>query len=140
MQVLQCPAPTATPVMIFPARYRAIGSRNTVIGILEVLNPVQDQIRKRTFLHWLQVDVFDIYKFEIFIDLSLLCRFLHEDDESMSLVIKNVTSADAGEYLVVASNELGEDSTTMHLIVKAAPKIKKKVENQTCMVSLFSFT
>ncbi|XP_026319349.1 obscurin isoform X2 [Hyposmocoma kahamanoa] len=61
-------------------------------------------------------------------------KFLHEDDESMSLVIKNVTSADAGEYLVVASNELGQDSTTMHLVVKAAPKIKKKVENQTCMV------
>lgn len=65
---------------------------------------------------------------------------MHEDDESMSLVIKNVTSADAGEYLVVASNELGEDSTTMHLIVKAAPKIKKKVENQTCMVSFLYFT
>lgn len=68
--------------------------------------------------------------------LPPLRRFLHEDDESMSLIIKNVTSADAGEYLVVASNELGEDSSTMHLIVKAAPKIKKKVENQTCMVSI----
>lgn len=52
----------------------------------------------------------------------------------MSLVIKNVSQADAGEYQVTASNELGEDTTTMHLIVKAAPKIKRKIENQTCMV------
>ncbi|KAI8437957.1 hypothetical protein MSG28_010622 [Choristoneura fumiferana] len=62
-------------------------------------------------------------------------KFLYEDDETMSLVIKNVTSADAGIYHVTATNELGEDSTTMQLVVKAAPKIKKKVENQTCMVS-----
>uniref|UniRef100_A0A1E1WKE3 Hemolin n=1 Tax=Pectinophora gossypiella TaxID=13191 RepID=A0A1E1WKE3_PECGO len=62
-------------------------------------------------------------------------KFLHEDDESMSLVIKNVTSADAGEYLVTASNDLGEDSSTMTLIIKQAPKIKKKIENQSCMVS-----
>ncbi|XP_060806138.1 obscurin isoform X2 [Amyelois transitella] len=60
-------------------------------------------------------------------------KFLYEDDESMSLVIKNVSSADAGIYHVTASNELGEDTTTMELIVKAAPKIKRKVENQTCM-------
>ncbi|XP_026492682.2 obscurin isoform X6 [Vanessa tameamea] len=60
-------------------------------------------------------------------------KFLHEDDESMSLVIKNVTSADAGEYHVTASNDLGEDTTIMNLIVKAPPKIKKKIENQTCM-------
>lgn len=52
----------------------------------------------------------------------------------MSLVIKNATQADAGDYQVTATNELGEDSTTMHLIIKAAPKIKKKVENQSCMV------
>ncbi|CAH0694872.1 unnamed protein product [Spodoptera exigua] len=62
-------------------------------------------------------------------------KFLYEDEETMSLVIKNVTQADAGEYQVTASNDLGEDTTTMNLIVKAAPKIKKKIENQTCMVS-----
>nr|XP_049692291.1 obscurin isoform X2 [Helicoverpa armigera] len=62
-------------------------------------------------------------------------KFLYEDEETMSLVIKNVSQADAGEYHVTASNELGEDSTTMHLVVKAAPKIKKKIENQSCMVS-----
>lgn len=62
-------------------------------------------------------------------------RFLYEDQESMSLVIKNVTPADAGVYQITASNELGEDTKEMHLIVKATPKIKKKMENQTCMVS-----
>lgn len=68
-------------------------------------------------------------------DLLPILRFLYEDDENMSLVIKNVTSADAGEYHVIASNDLGEDTTTMNLVVKQAPKIKKKIENQTCMVS-----
>ncbi|XP_075991763.1 obscurin isoform X5 [Anticarsia gemmatalis] len=62
-------------------------------------------------------------------------KFLYEDEESMSLVIKNATQADAGDYQVTATNELGEDTTTMHLVVKAAPKIKKKIENQSCMVS-----
>ncbi|CAB3240106.1 unnamed protein product [Arctia plantaginis] len=62
-------------------------------------------------------------------------KFLYEDDESMSLVIKNATQADAGDYYITATNELGEDSTTMHLVIKAAPKIKKKIENQTCMTS-----
>ncbi|XP_039752215.1 obscurin-like isoform X4 [Pararge aegeria] len=60
-------------------------------------------------------------------------KFLHEDDENMSLVIKNVTSADAGEYHIIASNDLGEDTTTVNLVVKQAPKIKRKIENQTCM-------
>ncbi|XP_068626397.1 obscurin [Battus philenor] len=61
-------------------------------------------------------------------------KFLYEDEESMSLVIKNVTAADAGEYHVTASNELGEDTTVVQLLVKDAPKIKKKIENQSCMV------
>ncbi|XP_022117643.2 obscurin isoform X5 [Pieris rapae] len=61
-------------------------------------------------------------------------KFLHEDDENMSLVIKNVTSADSGVYEVTASNDLGDDTTTFNLVVTAPPKIKKKIENQTCMV------
>ncbi|XP_059058380.1 obscurin, partial [Achroia grisella] len=61
-------------------------------------------------------------------------KFLYEDDESMSLVIKNVSAADAGIYHVTATNELGEDTSTLQLIVKAAPKIRKKIENQSCMV------
>ncbi|KAG6445947.1 hypothetical protein O3G_MSEX004176 [Manduca sexta] len=62
-------------------------------------------------------------------------KFLYEDEESLSLVIKNVTSADAGEYHVTASNDLGEDTSTLHLVIKQPPKIKKKIENQSCMVS-----
>ncbi|XP_050680436.1 obscurin isoform X3 [Leptidea sinapis] len=61
-------------------------------------------------------------------------KFLHEDDEGMSLVIKNVTVADSGVYEVTASNDLGEDTTTFNLVVTSPPKITKKVENQTCMV------
>ncbi|CAG9132454.1 unnamed protein product [Plutella xylostella] len=61
-------------------------------------------------------------------------KFLYEDEESMSLVIKNVTSADAGVYEVLATNELGTDNTEIKLVVKAAPKIKQKIENQTCLM------
>lgn len=43
---------------------------------------------------------------------------MYEDDESMSLVIKNVTSEDAGKYEVIAENELGIDSAEMTLTVK----------------------
>ena len=45
-------------------------------------------------------------------------RFLYEDEESMSLVIKGVTPEDAGKYKIVAKNDLGEDSVEMNLIVK----------------------
>lgn len=45
-------------------------------------------------------------------------RFLYEDEESMSLVIKNVEKADAGKYTVSAENELGEDSAEVTLSVK----------------------
>lgn len=54
----------------------------------------------------------------------------------MSLIIKNCTPQDAGLYTIHAKNELGEDNTEMRLVVKAAPKIKKKVENQTCMTDV----
>lgn len=45
-------------------------------------------------------------------------KFLFEDQESMTLVIKNVTSEDAGVYKIVAKNDLGEDSTELQLTVK----------------------
>ncbi|OAD62661.1 Muscle M-line assembly protein unc-89 [Eufriesea mexicana] len=53
-------------------------------------------------------------------------KYLWEDEESMSLVIKNVTAKDAGVYTIRAKNELGEDTTQIELIVKSAPKITKK--------------
>lgn len=52
-------------------------------------------------------------------------RYLWEDEESLSLVIKNVVVDDAGIYTIKARNELGEDSTQIELIVKSAPKIIK---------------
>ncbi|XP_021942929.1 obscurin isoform X5 [Zootermopsis nevadensis] len=60
-------------------------------------------------------------------------RFLYEDEESMSLIIKGVTAEDAGKYIVVAKNELGQDSTEMDLLVKAPPKIKTELQNSSCM-------
>lgn len=52
-------------------------------------------------------------------------RFLYEDAETMTLVIRNVTQEDAGIYTILAKNELGEDEAEMRLIVRRAPKIIK---------------
>lgn len=54
-------------------------------------------------------------------------KYLWEDEESLSLVIKNVTVEDSGTYTIRAKNELGEDTTYIELIVKSAPKITKKM-------------
>ncbi|XP_076638516.1 obscurin isoform X8 [Colletes latitarsis] len=61
-------------------------------------------------------------------------KYLWEDEESMSLVIKNVTAKDAGIYLIRAKNELGEDTTQIELIVKSAPKVIKKQTDLTTIV------
>ncbi|XP_049949485.1 obscurin isoform X3 [Schistocerca serialis cubense] len=60
-------------------------------------------------------------------------RFLYEDDESISLIIKGVTPDDAGKYKIVAKNDLGEDSAEVDLMVKAPPKIKTKMQDASCM-------
>lgn len=52
-------------------------------------------------------------------------KFLHEDAETMSLVIKGVQPEDAGVYAIKAVNELGEDKTTVNLVVKSPPIIQK---------------
>jgi len=62
-------------------------------------------------------------------------RFLCEDDESTALIIKNVEIADAGEYKVVATNDLGEDETSCKVVVKSPPKFTKKMEDFECLVS-----
>lgn len=59
-------------------------------------------------------------------------KFLYEDAESMSLVIKGVQPEDAGFYSVTATNDLGEDSGVINLQVKSPPIIKK-VQSYTCM-------
>ncbi|XP_046810938.1 obscurin isoform X2 [Lucilia cuprina] len=61
-------------------------------------------------------------------------KFLYEDDETMSLLIKNATTDDAGIYTIHAMNELGEDTSEISLVVKAPPKIKK-VKDITCHIS-----
>jgi hypothetical protein len=55
-------------------------------------------------------------------------RFLFEDSETMTLIIKGTTTDDAGVYSVYAKNELGEDSIDLRLIVRCAPKIMKPGE------------
>lgn len=45
-------------------------------------------------------------------------RFLYDDHENVSLVIKNVEMEDAGTYAIQATNELGTDSAHMQLNVK----------------------
>lgn len=45
-------------------------------------------------------------------------RFLYEDDESMSMIIKGVTPEDAGTYTVTAWNDMGEDFAEVTLNVK----------------------
>lgn len=55
----------------------------------------------------------------VFFSAPISCRFLYEEnEESMSLVIKNVENSDAGKYVISAENELGEDSAEMTLSVK----------------------
>uniref|UniRef100_A0A1A9ZZH6 Obscurin n=1 Tax=Glossina pallidipes TaxID=7398 RepID=A0A1A9ZZH6_GLOPL len=61
-------------------------------------------------------------------------KFLYEDDESMSLLIKNANTDDAGIYSFHAVNDLGEDTSEINLTIKAPPKIKK-ITDVTCNVS-----
>ncbi|XP_018396346.1 PREDICTED: muscle M-line assembly protein unc-89-like isoform X2 [Cyphomyrmex costatus] len=61
-------------------------------------------------------------------------KYLWEDEESLSLVIKQVTAKDAGVYTIKAKNDLGEDSTQIELIVKSAPKITKKQSDMMIMI------
>ncbi|KRF85677.1 uncharacterized protein Dvir_GJ19688, isoform B [Drosophila virilis] len=59
-------------------------------------------------------------------------KFMFEDEESMSLVIKSVNTEDAGEYTIEAVNELGQDTASINLTVQAPPKIKK-IEDIACL-------
>lgn len=45
-------------------------------------------------------------------------KFLYDDKETITLVIKNVNPKDGGFYKIVAKNELGEECTELSLIVK----------------------
>uniref|UniRef100_A0A1B0BUT7 Immunoglobulin I-set domain-containing protein n=1 Tax=Glossina palpalis gambiensis TaxID=67801 RepID=A0A1B0BUT7_9MUSC len=52
-------------------------------------------------------------------------KLLYEADESMSLLIKNANTDDAGIYSFHAVNDLGEGTSEINLTIKAPPKIKK---------------
>ncbi|KAL4084740.1 hypothetical protein QTP88_027657 [Uroleucon formosanum] len=52
------------------------------------------------------------------------CMF---EDEIAAIVIKNVEVEDEGEYKVFAKNDLGSDTETINLLIKAAPKFKKNL-------------
>ncbi|XP_040072551.1 obscurin isoform X2 [Ixodes scapularis] len=60
-------------------------------------------------------------------------RFLFEDEESMTLIIKNVTKADSGKYSVVAENELGSANTDCKLTVNSLPAFKKELKDVSVM-------
>lgn len=49
-------------------------------------------------------------------------KFLYEDDESMSLLIKNANTDDAGIYSFHAVNDLGEDTSEINLTIKGKRK------------------
>ena len=61
-------------------------------------------------------------------------KFLHEDAETMSLVIKGVQPEDAGIYSISAVNDMGEDTSVINLIVKSPPIIKK-ITDYKCLES-----
>ncbi|KAG5881050.1 hypothetical protein JTB14_033964 [Gonioctena quinquepunctata] len=63
------------------------------------------------------------------IESSKKHKILYEDEETVSLVIKDVESSDAGKYTFIADNELGSDTAEMNLTVKAPPKIITKMED-----------
>ncbi|XP_024082458.1 obscurin isoform X3 [Cimex lectularius] len=69
------------------------------------------------------------------IKISEKYKVLYEDDETSSLVIKNITLEDMGEYTVVASNLSGKSEDTVKLNVKAAPFFTKKLTDVHAMSS-----
>ncbi|XP_075532246.1 obscurin isoform X3 [Dermacentor variabilis] len=60
-------------------------------------------------------------------------RFLFEDEESMTLVIKNTKKSDAGIYSVVAENESGTANTECRLTVNSTPTFKKELKDVSVM-------
>ncbi|XP_066901444.1 obscurin isoform X2 [Halyomorpha halys] len=56
-------------------------------------------------------------------------KLLYEDEETIALVIKNVSLNDRGEYHVIATNLSGVAEDTINLDVKAAPSFTKKLHD-----------
>lgn len=62
-------------------------------------------------------------------------RFLYEDEESYSLLIKSVKRTDAGEYTLQAVNHLGKAETSAKLYVLSTPKFRKELKDQELMTN-----
>ncbi|GAB6018703.1 hypothetical protein CHUAL_000380 [Chamberlinius hualienensis] len=60
-------------------------------------------------------------------------KILHEDDENMALIIKNIASEDAGKYSVTAKNALGEVASAANVIVKSPPVFRKTLSDAAVM-------
>ena len=60
-------------------------------------------------------------------------KFLYEDEESYTLVIKNTRKVDEGMYRIEAVNDLGSAETSAKLTVNVAPKFKKQMKDQSVM-------
>ncbi|XP_067145351.1 LOW QUALITY PROTEIN: obscurin-like [Centruroides vittatus] len=62
-------------------------------------------------------------------------RFLFEDDESYTLIIKNVKKEDAGKYKVTAKNDMGEVEESCKLTVTCPPSFRKKLKDMAVMTN-----
>lgn len=57
-------------------------------------------------------------------------KLLHEDDETMTLIIKNAQPEDAGDYKVTAKNELDQIEDQCKLTVQSPPKFLQKLNDK----------
>lgn len=49
------------------------------------------------------------------------------EDDIATIVIKNVETEDEGDYKLVAKNDMGSDTETINLLIKAAPRFRKNL-------------
>jgi len=57
-------------------------------------------------------------------------KLLYEDDDTMTLIIKNAQPEDAGQYLVSAKNDLDEVKDSCKLNVQSPPKFIQQLEDK----------
>ncbi|CAG2158572.1 unnamed protein product [Oppiella nova] len=73
------------------------------------------------------------YRGRELIESSERYKFLYEDEESYTLVIKNTKKEDEGMYRVVAINDLGEVDTSAKLTVNVSPRFRRQMRDQSVM-------
>lgn len=66
-------------------------------------------------------------------------KFMFEDEESMSLVIKSINTEDAGEYTIEAVNELGQDTSSINLTVQGKRFYMKNITFYNSYMYIFFF-